>query len=727
MRGSASALFDFDQSRSPPLIEIKASRPRSREGSGMMRGWAILLVAAFLAAFLPSGPAAAQEHPGSLAPEQLIEFAARALNSEAAVIRIEAAKDQTLPVSENGKIAGFLGSTWQIAHTAGYSGRPIDILVLVDTQAVIRGTLLVSQQEPVLTLGISPDRIAGFVSSFEGYDLKEPLEASRRTGAPDAIAGATISSGVIGSGVIRTARTIAAVNGLIPGEGGAAIDMAPAKPASWDELLNAGAVARLLVSTADADKSIGVPSNAEPSSTFIELFAAVLDPPSIGVNLLGEADYSALMGSIATDDHAILIAANGLHSFKGTSWRKTGTFERIALLQGERTIQLTAEQHRNLQALAAKGAPELREIGVFVLPQNASFRAAEPFRLSLIATREDAAGAPHSARFELNYALPSQYIAPAAAVAAPPPEPQLWQQNWKERVIFIGLVAVMLLALYLILVFQNQIAARASLYRRIRTGYLFATVIVLGLLIGAQLSVVHVLTFVQALRADFAWETFLLDPAIFIIWSWVAVALLFWGRVYCGWLCPFGALQELLNMAAQKAGVKQLAIPFALHERLWPTKYIIFLGLFAASLASMTLAFKGAEAEPFKTVVTLHFMREWPFVAYALALLIAGLFVERFFCRYLCPLGAALAIPARLRMFEWLKRRPQCGRECRICSTKCPVQAIHPEGQINPNECIYCLHCQTLYFDEHICPPLKARAARRAAFNAPTKPEGDPQ
>jgi polyferredoxin len=246
---------------------------------------------------------------------------------------------------------------------------------------------------------------------------------------------------------------------------------------------------------------------------------------------------------------------------------------------------------------------------------------------------------------------------------------------------------------------------------------------VLGAFLSAQLSVVHVLTFAQALRTEFSWETFLLDPVIFITWSWVAVALLFWGRVYCGWLCPFGALQELLNKAAQRLGIKQITIPFALHERLWPTKYIIFLGLFAASLASMTLAFEGAEVEPFKTVVTLRFMREWPFVTYALALLVIGLFIERFFCRYLCPLGAALAIPARLRMFEWLKRRPQCGRECRICATKCPVQAIHPEGQINPNECIYCLNCQTLYFDERICPPLKARAARRAAYNAPVKPE----
>src|SRR3546814_7142883 len=81
-------------------------------------------------------------------------------------------------------------------------------------------------------------------------------------------------------------------------------------------------------------------------------------------------------------------------------------------------------------------------------------------------------------------------------------------------------------------------------------------------------------------------------------------------------------------------------------------------------------------------------MRDWWFVAFAVALLVAGLFVERFFCRYMCPLGAALAIPGRMRMFDWLKRYRECGNPCMRCYNECPVGAIHPEGHINPNECI---------------------------------------
>jgi polyferredoxin len=55
-----------------------------------------------------------------------------------------------------------------------------------------------------------------------------------------------------------------------------------------------------------------------------------------------------------------------------------------------------------------------------------------------------------------------------------------------------------------------------------------------------------------------------------------------------------------------------------------------------------------------------------------------------------------------------------------VCFQHCPVQAIHPEGEINPNECIHCLQCQTLYSDDTVCPPLAARRKRRERRDALT-------
>ena len=159
--------------------------------------------------------------------------------------------------------------------------------------------------------------------------------------------------------------------------------------------------------------------------------------------------------------------------------------------------------------------------------------------------------------------------------------------------------------------------------------------------------------------------------------------------------------------------IPQLAVPWALHERLWPLKYVIFLGILGLSLYSFEMAEMAAEVEPFKTSIILKFARAWPFVLFALAVLGLGLFVERAYCRYFCPLGGALGIPGRMRMNDWLRRYPECGTPCQRCKAECMVQAIHPNGQINPNECLQCLHCQALYYDDHKCPVMIKKRLRR--------------
>ncbi len=625
------------------------------------------------------------------------------------------------PVYQDGRVAGYAVSTLAAVRTTGYSGKPLDVLFGINLDGVITGALLRQHTEPILVIGVSETQLTAYVAGFRGISVKAEAAAvdSAAASFPAVVAGATVSSAVIRDGIMRAANAVALSRGILKGGGeSGTLDPGTFEPASWEDLLADGSIVFRRFTEGDIAPAADPAGRGQDGDAgerlFIELYLSLLLPPRIGENLLGTLPFNRLLAEIDPGDQAIMIAANGRYSFKGTGFVRTGRFDRIQIVQEERTIPLTTEKYRNVEELAIDGAPGLREIGIFVIPEESGFDPLAPWRLDLMIAQASLGDGAETDVLSVDYRVPERYrLEPPAQQEAFDAQP-LWQQTWGERWSSIAAVVLLLAGLTGILVFQDAFVRRRTLFRRLRWAFLLIVLVWLGWIAGGQLSVVNVLTFVHSLMTDFQWEFFLLDPLIFILWSYVAVALIFLGRgVFCGWLCPFGALQELLNAGARRLRVPQFRVPFALHERLWPIKYLAFLGLFAVSLNSMTTAFVGAEIEPFKTAISLRFQRDWPFVLYAAGLLMAGLFIERFFCRYLCPLGAALAIPARLRMFEWLKRHPQCGRECQICFHSCPVQAIHPEGPINPNECIHCLTCQMLYSDDTICPPLVARRKRR--------------
>lgn len=614
----------------------------------------------------------------------------------------------------DGAYLGLAFSTWELIKSVGYSGQPIDIWATLDPALVVGAARLVRQTEPLLVIGLRPEQLQELVAGQSGLDIRSlnRIAAPEGTKGVDHIAGATISSNVLRDSVIRAARKAARISGRLGGENKLLRDKYG--PGDWRTLTAAGAVVERKIMASEMANAGGSGDAHEPP--LLDIFVALATPAGIGAHLIGRKHYEQIVSTAGPEDDLVMVGANGLLSIKGAKWRQTGYFERLAIVQDARTIRLTRDMHRAFARIEAEYAPELRERAIFVVPHASGFDATKPWRLQVLAVRRMPDGAESAHAFEIPYVVPADFVARAPVEEGSSGEEALWQRSWRERRAEIGALLLMLGGLVLILLFQDQLVARPRLYRATRMVFMAATLGFIGILARAQLSVVHVVTFAHALRTNFQWSFFLLDPLIFLLWGFVAVAMLFWGRgVFCGWLCPFGALQELLNEAARRLRIPQVDVPWGLHERLWIIKYLVFLAIFALSLNDMKTAFVAAEAEPFKTVVALHFARAWPFVLLAVGLLTAGLLVRRFYCRYLCPLGAALAIPARMRMFEWLKRRPQCGRECRQCAVHCPVGAIYPSGAISPNECIYCLNCQSLYHDPHVCLGLKARAARQAA------------
>ena len=621
----------------------------------------------------------------------------------------------------------------------------------LDVTGTVTGAKVTEHHEPILLIGIPQERLFEFVARYVGRNVVEMTRREQK-GDVDMISGATVTAVVINDGLPRQALAVAKSRGIAGFPALVAADQSPAKtvladtpfePADWAALLSDGSVRRLHISNAEADaafKKIGVGSPEPyakagvPEENFIDLYLALFNVETIGRSLLAPQDFSATSSWLGPRQAAIIVAANGDYSFRGSGFVRGGIFDRLQLVQNDATILFKDKDYRKLDRFGAEGAPDFQEVALFRVPETANFDPALPFRLELLAQRPIGPIKKAFTSFALPYELPARFLrtqeapAPIAAPTGPaspetPSAPALWVRIWQSHALDVAVLALSLVILTMIFFFQDWLVKHPVFFGRLRTGFLLYSVLWLGLYAKAQLSVVNVFTFANAVFTGFRWENFLLEPLIFMLWCSAAVSLLFWGRgAYCGWLCPFGALQEILNHAARRLGIRQVSVPFYLHERLWALKYILFLALFGVSLGNMAFAEQLAEIEPFKTVVLLRFLREWPFVIFALGLLTAGLFIERFYCRYLCVLGAALAIPGRGRMFDWLKRRKQCGYECQLCAKNCMVQAIHPLGQINPNECLYCMHCQVIYWDDHVCPPLVLKREGRGKKIQGAKP-----
>ena len=669
------------------------------------------------------------------------------------------------------RLLGHVYLNSDFANAVGYSGKPIHMLVGIDPQGVIRGIKLVDHKEPIVLVGIPEKRVVDSMNALIGKAMTPVASGAERPPQVDIVSGATVTVLVMSDSVVRSAVRLIRSGRLGPAGPGAPAAAAPAvrrvdldksEIRNWESLVGDGSVRRLHLTIGEVNEAFaksgsqaaaGNPEPGDPSDTFIDLNVALVSVPTIGRSLLGDEGYERLKARLRPGQQAIVVAGDGAYSFKGSGYVRGGIFDRIELLQDGQSTRFRDRNHTRLGNLVAEGAPELREIALFVVPEEftldptESLAAAAGGSARRRSTRE---GLPHlrprlhpsrqvspksSSRRRwapLNSApvrpcslrAPVSSLDDADALRAGALDEPLWLKIWKTNTVSIAITVAGLLVLTAIFFFQDALVRRPHVYVWVRRGYLAFTLLWLGWYANAQLSVVNVVTFTNALVTGFNWEFFLAAPLIFVLWASIAAGLLFWGRgPFCGWLCPFGALQELLNNLAQWLKVPQVKVPWGLHERLWPVKYIIFLGLFGLSLYSVALTEVLAEVEPFKTAIILKFAREWPFVVYALTLLAAGLFIERFFCRYLCPLGAALAIPGRIRMFEWLKRWPDCGSPCQRCANECPVQSIHPEGFINVNECIYCMHCQELYRDDQRCPHMiqvRLKREKRLALSSPS-------
>ena len=167
------------------------------------------------------------------------------------------------------------------------------------------------------------------------------------------------------------------------------------------------------------------------------------------------------------------------------------------------------------------------------------------------------------------------------------------------------------------------------------------------------------------------------------------VISLIWGRVFCGWMCPLGGVQEIIY--TDKAS---LSIPYQVDKYLKLLKYIV-LAIFLFLTWSTGLNYWG-EYEPFK--VLFNFDGTLPAIIILAVTIAISVVTERTFCRYICPLGAILSVTSRLAPYR-IKAVPLDCKGCKVCSKNlCPMNTISMDDSIklavvDNSECIRCLRC----------------------------------
>lgn len=746
-------------------------------------GWRAWLcgLGTFVAALLVASAAVAEK--GKLRERLTSDVLAVVYPGGAERLGPEEGAPPAIAVYRDDKVVAYLFSTLDIIGARGYSATPFDVIAGVDLTGHITGAKVVFHNESRITdspanqrsLDTFLAREAGRPLAGEANVLPPDFVAGATVSARAMRAAVSITARLVLRGRAAAGATTApaatAPAGSAPAATTSAANAAPRLDAdafarkSWEALVAAGAVvhrrvtagevAAALAAAGAAGSKLEVPPGRE-SDLYIDFATGLFTPAAIGGNLVGILNFEDFKRGMPDGANAIFVASTGPYDFRGSKFFLDAAghrFDRLRVIQDAQTFSFVQADYQWINPFS-DGIRGMQEAGLFVLPAGSGFDPSKPWRLELLVNSQDGAV---TLPFGLDYKLPDlqvlvglddtiseQRTKPAAAAPsgvtdrkpdAPSPAAAplaisdeaddagvapAWAEAWHDNRANVAILAALLSVLTLIFVFQARLARSRRAHRLVRNAFLVVVLVWLGWIAGTQLSIVNVIDYVRAPFLGVDASFYLAEPLMVIIAAYTLVSVLLIGRgVFCGWLCPFGALQELLGQVARALGVPQWSPPAALEKRLWMGKYIAAAAVLVLAITAIDSSGASTEIEPFRTAISARFDRAWPYVLYAGVLLGIGLFSERAYCRFLCPLGGFLAALDRLHLVNVLKRRPECGSPCHLCELSCPVRAIAPTGRIVTAECFQCLDCQVEYYDDTRCPPLVQ--ARRRGEHAPVQ------
>jgi NosR/NirI family nitrous oxide reductase transcriptional regulator len=567
---------------------------------------------------------------------------------------------------EDAEVVGYAFETTDFdPQEIGYSA-PIEVLVGVDLEGELTGIEILFYRESYKSIRGDFLNTERFPNQFDGKSVADGFRVGRDI---DGVSRATISSWAVSRGIRNSAREVArAYLGEAAIFANASVEeqaLSLLAPLSWEALIDDGLVKPWSVKLEDGSQ--------------IDLTVAFMGNEKLGEMLVGAEDYSRAEREASNRVREGALLLIGIAGNASSPFRQ----ENLALQQGDWTYQVERRRFVYVgSAEAGKSRDKMRFAGAIVLPPEVDI--AQPFTLFYNTGKEvDSIDQLE----QVDYQVPPIALALAQGRQVPADYLPEMLDEYADLPIETGLQSLLGSAPWtetalLLLLLTVAMTAFLQKNARLRWVALLSTFVYLGFFNGTFLSVSHITNFMKQGPG-----LFLNDLPLLILVVFTLVTTVFWGRVFCSSLCPFGALQDIIEHIVPKSWRRNL--PQWLHDRALWLKYVILAGLITMAVAYAELSV----FQYFEPFGTLFYQSQSLLLWAILFLFIVGtIFVPRFYCRYACPLGASLGVIS-IAAFWKIKRVPQC-EVCKVCEKACPTGAIRMEA-IDFKECVRCDVCES--------------------------------
>jgi NosR/NirI family transcriptional regulator, nitrous oxide reductase regulator len=635
-------------------------------------------------------------------------------------------------LNSGGAEAGYVFETEPMAPLPGFSGASINMLVVLDLDGRFLDVQLISHNEPIFVSGLPEKLFFDFFKQYRGHSISDTLVVGSPYGGAsegsalvylDGVTKGTASVRIAHESILAAALQVARekMSGISSGPP-AYPDRSYSEDLSWDDLVSEGIVTRKIVTNAEIDAAFDgtlwedddPEARDNPDAPYLDLWVVDIGAPSVARAVLSDSAFGELQDfmEIADTDEPVLLIDIARHGLVTEEFVRNTSPDLISAEQGGfpiafRDSDIYIELNDALPAALHDGAALILRTD-----RRLGFDPTAEWTLKIDALRAHGSFQPEigSITLSTSHVTPERFYARPEVITPSPP----WVDAIRNRAADLIVLGVFLAGIVTVLLFGMNRLAGHRLFTPIRLTILAIVTGFIGWWGQGQLSIATPLAVARTALDGGSYAFLLYDPFSLVIWGVSILGFVLWGRgLFCGWLCPFGALQEFAHHLGRMLRLPVIEPTRAWDERLKYLKYLVLAGLVALLFGPPAALDKAIEVEPFKTAITTFFVREWYYVAYAVALLGVSMVLFKGFCRYLCPLGAVMAIGGLIRGRDWITRRAECGSPCQLCRVKCSYRAIKKTGEIQYSECFQCLDCVTIHDDVTQCVPLVLAAKGR--------------